>query len=309
MQEVPTLSVVINTKNSEAFLEKALQSASIADEIIVVDMHSSDATRDIAKKFTKKVFLFDDVGYVEPARNFAIGKATSDWIFILDADEEIAPGLERSIKEILVDPEFDAYYIPRSNEVFGYEMRKTGWWPDHQLRLFKQGVVTWSDEIHSVPQIKGTSEYLPAHPEQAILHHNYQSVAQFVDRMNRYTTIEAENKSDVDIDTALVVDTFKEEFLRRIFYHRGVSEGIHGVSLSFLQGMYEVLVVMKMWEKRGFPQTAANQKKTLKALGALQNELAYWIHTYEIKHSTGLAKIIARIKRKLRTVVNGIYAH
>lgn len=309
MKEVPTLSVVINTKNSEAYLEKALKSAALADEIVVVDMHSTDKTKSIAKKYTQHVFSYDDVGYVEPARNYAISKATSDWIFILDADEEITPGLERQIKEILIDPEFDAYYVPRSNEVFGYEMRKTGWWPDHQLRLFRQGVVSWSDEIHSVPKISGTSEYLPANPQQAILHHNYQSLSQFVDRMNRYTTIEATNPSDTEIDTVLVIESFKDEFFRRMFQHQGVSEGMHGVSLSFLQSMYEVLVILKMWEQRGFPQSTSNQKRTLKALGAFQNDLAYWIHTYEIKYSTGFANVLARIKRKVRTLMNFIYAH
>ena len=72
-----SLSVVLNTKNSEQFLEAALKSVAFADEIIVVDMQSTDATKSIAKKYTSHVFNHKDVGYVEPARNFAIGKTSS----------------------------------------------------------------------------------------------------------------------------------------------------------------------------------------------------------------------------------------
>jgi len=299
MQNTPSLSVVVNTMNSEKFLELALASAAFADEIIIVDMHSTDATQKIAKKFTNKIFMFEDIGYVEPARNFAIEKATSDWILILDADEEISNGLQLKIKDILTEPTFDAYYIPRSNEVFGYEMRKTGWWPDHQLRLFKKGVVTWSDKIHSVPTVAGTSEYLQAMPEIAIKHHNYQSVSQFVDRMNRYTDIEANNDSDVPMTTAMVITSFRDELLRRLFSHDGIQEGMHGVGLSFLQSFYQVLVILKKWEQRGFKQHSATEKETLTALKEFQRSLVYWTYAYEIEHGSPIQKVIARIKRKI----------
>lgn len=308
MQNVPTLSAVINTKNSEAFLETALESVSFVDEIIVVDMHSSDATQKIAKKFTNTIFLFDDVGYVEPARNFAISKATSDWILILDADEEVPKGLQEKITQLLVQPEFDAYYIPRSNEVFGYEMRMTGWWPDHQLRLFKRGVVTWSDEIHSVPSIHGTSEYLPALPELALKHHNYQNVSQFVDRMNRYTNIEAERSSAAVTDTTMLITQFKDELFRRLFYFNGIKEGMHGVGLSFLQAMYQMLIVLKIWEKHAFPQKTATDAQTLRALTIFQRELAYWILSYEVESRTGLGRLVAIVRKKIHQVRTILYA-
>lgn len=305
-----TLSAVINTKNSSEFLDAALKSVSFADEIIVVDMHSSDDTQKIAKKYTKNVFVSDDVGYVEPARNFAISKATSDWLLILDADEEVTAGLQNKIKAILASPEFDAYYIPRSNEVFGYEMRKTGWWPDHQLRLFKKGIVTWSDEIHSVPTVAGTSDYLPAEPEISLTHHNYQTVSQFVERMNRYTSIEAEKFAESSTtDTTVLIQVFKEELFRRLFYFQGIREGMHGVSLSFLQSMYELLVVLKVWEKKKFPQQQVSDAQTLKALKMFQRELIYWTLTYEIQSKMGLGKIVPQIKRKIRVLVNSLYAH
>lgn len=111
------LSVVVNTKNSSTTLESTLKSASFADEIVIVDMHSSDNTKEIAKKYTNKIFDYQDVGFVEPARNFAIKKTTGDWIFILDADEEISDGLKKQIPS-LITKNVDIYDVPRKKYHF-----------------------------------------------------------------------------------------------------------------------------------------------------------------------------------------------
>jgi glycosyltransferase involved in cell wall biosynthesis len=84
---MPTLSVVINTKNAAKTLPRTLQSVTFADEIVVVDMQSTDETKTLAAEVTDSIYDYDDVGYVEPARNFAISKASSEWIVIVDVDE------------------------------------------------------------------------------------------------------------------------------------------------------------------------------------------------------------------------------
>ncbi|MCB9800826.1 MAG: glycosyltransferase family 2 protein [Pseudomonadales bacterium] len=294
----PLLSVVINTKNSEAFLDKALKSVTFADEIVVVDMHSTDTTQKIAKSATNHFYTFDDVGYVEPARNFAISKASGNWILILDADEEVPERLQQRILQLVADPSADAYFIPRSNEVFGKELRKTGWWPDHQLRLFKAGTVTWDDQIHSVPKVTGKVEYLPSDESVAILHHNYQHISQFVERMNNYTSIEANNVGEASTTPTEVFGAFKDEFFRRLFKNEGLSEGMHGVSLSFLQSFYQILVVLKIWEKQGFKEEALTERATLSALREFDKELRYWMLTYKIRKSSGLIRLFARMRRK-----------
>src|SRR5688500_1083795 len=100
-EEITMLSVVINTKNSERTLKAALDSVQFATEIIVMDMHSKDDTTKIAEKAKAKVFTHPDVGYVEPARNAAIAKATHDWVFILDADEVVPEKLAKVLGEIV----------------------------------------------------------------------------------------------------------------------------------------------------------------------------------------------------------------
>lgn len=296
------LSVIINTKNVAHTLERTLKSVEFADEIVVVDMHSTDDTVKIAKKYTDKIFKFDDVGYVEPARNFAIDKATNDWILIVDADEEVPPKLRKLIEGVMAEdnPALpDCFYIPRKNIIFNKWIRKTGWWPDMVLRFFRKGHVEWSDELHAVPVTKGIVKELPHDEELAIIHHNYQAVEQFVTRLNRYTTIQAKEKVDEPVDTITIIHKFSDELHRRLFAQHGIDEGMHGVGLSFLQTFSEIVQTLKVWELQGFKTTEQDQSRTLLALRQFQRELDYWIADWYVQHTSGLKQLYWRLRRKL----------
>ena len=305
------LSVVINTKNAESTLEAALKSVKFADEIVVVDMKSTDKTVEIAQKYTDKIFAHTDVGYVEPARNFAIKKATGDWIFILDADEEVPQELEAAIKGIVMSASAgektgDCYYIPRRNLIFNKEIEKTGWWPDYVLRLFKKGFVSWSDEIHSIPITRGVVKELPAIVDLAITHHNYQHVDQYFERLNRYTSIQAKeitldlDREQQEIDGSFITKKFYSEFLSRFFAGRGVNDGTHGLALSLLQGLSEAIVAIKSWEEKGFPESNREQEEsTIAELAQFNKELAYWIANWKVENSSGIEQFMWKIRRKL----------
>jgi glycosyltransferase involved in cell wall biosynthesis len=305
------LSVVINTKNAEQTIENTLKSVKFADEIVVVDMKSSDKTIDIVTKYTDKIFAHTDIGYVEPARNFAIKKATGDWILIVDADEEVPHGLRKAIQGIVKtsstgDLTSDCYYIPRKNLIFNKAMEKTGWWPDYVLRLFKKGYVSWSDEIHSIPITKGDVRELPAVSDIAIIHHNYQHVNQYIDRLNRYTAIQSEElateleKESVVVDGSFITKKFYSEFLSRFFAQRGVNDGTHGLALSLLQGLSEATVAIKSWEKAGFTESNGEQEeKTVAELSQFNLELTYWIANWHVENSTGFRRLIWKLRRKL----------
>ena len=97
----PLISAVINVINEADNLKKCLHSLkNFADEIIVVDMESTDGSQEIAKKFGAKVFSFRPMKYVEPARNFALSKATGKWIILLDPDEYLPKTLKHELKKI-----------------------------------------------------------------------------------------------------------------------------------------------------------------------------------------------------------------
>jgi len=305
MQTLLPLSIVINTKNSQETLSKALSSVSdFANQIIVMDMKSVDNSIQIAKKFTRDVYeTTQDFDYVEPARNQALSKATQPWILILDADEEVSEGLKTEIKKVVIEAEnhFDAYFIPRQNQIFQREMTGTGWWPDYQLRLFKKGVVSWSNQIHSTPKIKGNVGYLPNRIENSIFHHNFQNLNQFIERLNRYTSIEATSKSQqATFSSSQAFREFNNEFLRRLFKEKGIDEGLHGMSLSLLQSMYQLTTYLKKWEISNFPTKSMGQESTVKELRSFQKDLNYWIANWQIEQTTGLVKFRWKIRRKLK---------
>lgn len=252
---VSQISVVINTFNEAKNIKRAVDSVKWADEILVCDMHSDDKTAEIAKSLGAKVFYHKRVDFVEPARNFAISKATNDWILILDADEEISEELAVNLKEMIEKPtSSDFVEIPRKNIIFGKWMQASMWWPDYQVRFFRKGKVFWQDTIHSQPQTKGLKLQLPAQEKQAIIHHNYQTISQFVERMNRYTTIEVEQlkREGYKFNFRDLFEKPLNEFVSRFFANKGYLDGLHGLCLSFLQAFSFLLVYLKLWETENF---------------------------------------------------------
>jgi len=296
-----SISVVLVVKNEEQHLARALRSAKFADEIIVVDMMSSDKTVAIAKKFTNKVFTSPkDYAYVEPARNFSLQKASGDWIFILDADEEITMTLAKRIKELTETESVQAYAVARKNLIFDKFIQYSAWWPDYQIRFFKQGRVTWTDQIHAQPIIDGQLEYLAATEELAIIHHNYQTVEDFVSRANRYTSLQAkERELKGPVDSKKMIQAFSDEFLKRFFAEEGIKDGQHGLALALLQANYELLIQLKQWQAQQFPQKNQPQE-TVKLIRQAQKDLNYWLADYELKRATGWQKMWLSLKRKLK---------
>lgn len=296
------ISVVFNTLNEEKNLPHALASvASFADEIIVVDMKSEDGTSQIAQKAGAKVYEHNKTGYVEPARNYAVSKATGEWVLILDADEELPEGLKKKLKEIIKHPEADYYRIPRKNIVFGAWIKHSRWWPDYNIRFFKKGQVTWNEIIHSVPMTIGRGADLPGEEKFAIIHYNYQGLDDYFESMNRYTTIEAK------VLTArgykfIWKDLIRKplgEFLSRYFAGEGFKDGVHGLSLALLQAFSELVVHLKVWQDEKFLAQGITLNEAVKELESGKAELDWWMSESVIKSKNFLAAIPLKILRKL----------
>lgn len=296
----PKVSVVINAQNAEPDLSRAIASIkNFADEIVVLDQGSSDKTAEIAKKLGAQVFNHNSVSYVEIARNLAISKAKGDWIFVLDPDEEVTPDLSRKIKEIVKDPKADFYRIPRKNIIFGKWMKHTLWWPDYQVRFFKKGKVSWSEIIHAVPMTSGMGADLSAEENIAILHHNYDSVDQYLEKMNRYTRVQADflKKEGKKFEwNNLITKPFKE-FINRFFVGEGYKDGAHGLALSLLQAFSELVTFIKLWQLEKFEEKNINLKEFNSLVGEKEKELHFWRADASYKES---GKISDKIRRKLR---------
>lgn len=253
-----SISVVINTLNEEKNIARVIESVKWADEIVVCDMYSEDKTVEIAKKLGAKVIFHKRLDYVEPARNFAISKASNEWILILDPDEEIPESLKERLIEIASKMEqIDYVRLPRKNLIFDKWMKAAMWWPDYNIRFFKKGSVEWTDKIHRPPKTKGQGLDLAAEEELAIIHHNYQTISQFIVRMDRYTTVEADQliKQKYEFKWQDLIEKPLGEFLSRFFANRGFEDGLHGLALSLLQSFSFLIVHLKVWENTSFKET------------------------------------------------------
>ena len=137
----PKISVVINTLNEERNLGFALLSVyRWVDEIVVVDMHSDDRTVEIARQYNAKVYLHPRMNFADPVRHFAVGKASGDWILILDADEMVPKPLSEQLIEFSTEDRADIFMIPFINYLLGAPLQHTGWreCEDRHLRFFKE---------------------------------------------------------------------------------------------------------------------------------------------------------------------------
>lgn len=247
----PTLSVVVNTRNAEAALDGCLASAApVADEIVVVDMESDDGTVHIARRYTDKIFTHPRVGYVEPARNFALDRATGDWILLLDADERLSPELADGVRDVIAGDEGTAlFFVPRRNLFAGRWLEGSGFGPDRetQPRLFRRGRVRWTDRIHGAPEVDGEARPLPLPPEACLRHRWAETISDLAERLNRYTDIEAAALRDEGERWSLdrMLESARLEVENR---YDPKKDGMHSLVVAGAMAYYRFLSWAKLWE-------------------------------------------------------------
>ncbi|MDD4938331.1 MAG: glycosyltransferase family 2 protein [Candidatus Shapirobacteria bacterium] len=254
MKSKNLISAVINVRNEAEDLSKCLRSIKdFADEIIVVDMKSTDDSVKVAKSVGAKVFSHKPLNYVEPARNYGLSKATGKWILLLDPDETLNKTLKKDLKAITQRSDVNFVKIPRQNIIFGKWIKHANCWPDYLIRFFKKGTVTWQDEIHSQPVTNGSGLTLLDSDKLAIKHDNYQSISQFVTRALRYSNIQAKelNSQDYKLKISDFILKPVQEFNSRFFFAEGYKDGFHGLVFCLLQAFAISLVYIRLWEIQG----------------------------------------------------------
>lgn len=187
----PTLSVILITKNEAERLPRCLESVrEIADEVIVLDSGSTDATLEIARRYTAKVFVSPDWPGFGPQKNRALSYATGDWVLSLDADEWLTPELAAEIAAVLKAPTAEVYEIPRLSSFCGRPMRHSGWWPDHVARLFRRGSAGFSDDLVHERLLFSSATLRLKIP---LRHETYRNLDEMLVKLNRYSSDGAQN--------------------------------------------------------------------------------------------------------------------
>ena len=274
------ISVVYCSHNEELNIEESIKSINVfANEIIFVDLESTDKTVEIAKKMGAKIYKHKNLGFVEPVRNFGISKTTGDWILILYPDEKLPESLKMFLKKEIEKPRAQFFRIPRKNIIFGKWMKHTGWWPDFNIRFFKKGHVSWNEVIHSVPMTQGKGFDLEAKEELAIIHNNYTSLENYIEKMFRYSKVQASEliKGGYKFKWSDIIKKPLNEFLSRFFAREGYKDGFHGLVLSLLQSFSELLVYLRIWETLKYEEKEINKKELSDVINSSIGDIKWWM--------------------------------
>jgi glycosyltransferase involved in cell wall biosynthesis len=186
---MPSLSVILITKNEALNIRDCLLSISWADEIIVVDSGSSDGTVNIAQEMGAQVYVHGDWPGFGPQKNRALAYATKDWVFSIDADERVTSELRAEIEQSIWQANADGYYCPRLSQFCGKFVRHSGWYPDYVLRLFKRNDGKFSDSlVHESLQFIGQTAKL----KTPLLHYSYLTADDVERKVEHYSTAAAQ---------------------------------------------------------------------------------------------------------------------
>lgn len=297
------ISVVISTFNRADSLSRTLLSVvKFADEIIVVDNESTDKTAEIAKRFHAKIFRRPNNLMLNVNKNYGFSKATGTWILCLDDDEEVPPELAKEILSVVDSSSAAGFWIPRKNIIFGRWIRHGIWWPDQQLRLFRRGAGRYAEKhVHEYVEVTGLTETLT----NAYVHHNYDSVSQYLNKMQHiYTENEMQKYTAAGyrISWRDAIRFPLSDFMKLFFAQNGYRDGLHGLVLAMLQAFYSFIIFIKLWEKEKFREIDISHRQVVDELDNSGKEISYWVLTTSMRETNNPLvrwwyQLLRRLKR------------
>ncbi len=247
------ISAIIVSNGKPPHIFESIQSfQNFADEILVADIGiDKEVAQKLAENKLVKILKIDkEVPYVELIREELKQKTDSEYILFLDPDEILPESLIQTLKENV--GKADYFSIPRKNIIFGKWIEHSRWWPDYQVRFFKKDKVVWPTHIHAQPEVHGQEMRLEPKEELAIIHHNYESIDEFMQKLVRYTKAEAKERigQGKDYNAAEAMKNALSEFIGRYFAAEGYKDGMHGFVLSIMQMFYYFLIYFYYWEEK-----------------------------------------------------------
>jgi len=240
------LSAVLITRNAANVLEPCLDSLAFADEIVIVDSSSTDATVQLARRKGARVIQKEWLGF-GLQKQFAIEQASHDWVLCLDADERVSPELARSIQSALAAPVSPVYRMARRNRFLGRWLSHGEGYPDWSPRLFNRLNARWSDDlVHE----KVLFAVTPGTLEGDLMHDSFDDLAAYLERQNRYTTLAARQAFEQGRGANVLHLFFSPvvRFLKFYFMRLGFLDGLPGLLHISIGCMNSYVKYMKLIE-------------------------------------------------------------
>ena len=274
------ISAIVHTRNESRNIAACLETlSSWIDEIIVCDMESDDDTVEIARRFTDQIVQHPRISNFDQARNVSAMRARYRWIFYIDADERVPPALGPVIREMVETrgDEFQALLTPFKHHFAGKWL--TFLYPGYtSARVFKNGRFVFNARLHAGAQVNGVTSMVAAEdPNLALVHYSYDSMAHYLEKINRYTDAEAENmhRDRAPFHWQQSLAHFTRDL--RSYYDDGRSgrDGPHGFIYAFFSGFYRFAQHAKLFERRF--NDGALQQPELAVPGSAEEMLEYML--------------------------------
>jgi glycosyltransferase involved in cell wall biosynthesis len=241
------LSVYMITLNNGATIEKALASVyKWADELVVVDSDSTDDTPQIAKKYTANYHRFMTTSQREKYQ-YAQDQCTSPWVLFIDADEWLTPEIKREIEDFVRgNTEYDGFLVERKNFYLGKLIRYGGWYPDHEIRLYRKDKGRWEGGLHAKVSIDGKMGRL----KNYYMHAPYADISHQIKTVDRYSGSFAEDLKASGRSFHLFNMIFRPifRFFRDYIAKRGFLDGVPGLIIVASTMYYVFMKHAKLWE-------------------------------------------------------------
>lgn len=241
------ISAVLIAFNEAHRIADCLSTLGWVDEIVVVDSGSSDDTKEIARRYTDKVYDVPWRGF-GPQKQAAVQLANHDMILAIDCDEQVTPGLAEEIMAILKQPDICAgYSIPRRTFLGMKEIRHCGWYPDRTVRLFDRRRARFSDDpVHERVIVDGEV----GRCRSDLLHYSFAGIADMLSKMNRYTEIAARQMFEQGRRYRLRDVTLRPlfAFFKTLLLKAGFLDGVAGLTVAAANSMSVFVKYVKLRE-------------------------------------------------------------
>jgi len=246
----PKLTAIVTTFNEEENIRDCLALLRFADEILVVDSFSTDATIEIARSIPAVRLLQHEYLGNGPQCNWAMEQASHPWALIVDADERVTRALALEIEELLGRGlRGDAYRLRRENVFLGRVIRHSGWGSDRLVRLVRKGAVRYPDQrVHADIVLRAAAPTLQA----PLLHYTFRSFGQYLEKLHRYAEWAAQDGLQKGSRAGVVEIAFRPawRFLRMYVVQAGFLDGLPGLIVCALQSYGVFLKWARLWELR-----------------------------------------------------------
>lgn len=258
-----TISACVVCRNEEDRLEPCLRSLDWTDEIVVLDLSSSDGSATLAASFAARVLTSPPVPIVEAVRNELAAAASGDWILVLDPDERVTPGLAEELRRVSARADLDAIVVPRMNYDLGFPPTDPLHRYEPQLRMYRKSAVEWPRVPNALPRVPFERVHrLPARDDLVLVHDRNRTVAEAIERAIRYAPAEAQAMLDRGevFSARRMTRALTGRAYTQLVRGRADRDGVPGLLRAGLLVAYHFYVWAAFWQLSGARRAPADDR-------------------------------------------------